>query len=514
MAGTLSTPEVPSPADPDPDVGEAGSGPVRWPLAVLTVAFAVSRVGFALAGIRMDMSTLDPRYAVDDQWQLLSVGLLKHRLLDSVWHLHSQPPLYNLVVGLLVKLPTGLQSPAAVTCFLAMGLAMVLAAYLLMVDLGVPRGAALGVALVLVVTPEYVLFENWLFYAYPTAAVLTVSALGLVRYLRTRRPGWGLLCFGGLAGLVLLNSSFQLEWFLAIVAVVAVTLRSTWRQVLALAAVPVLLVGIWVVKDAVLFGTATTSSWLGMNWARTTFVLVPHAQLETMVRDGTLTPIVLHPPFSPVAIYDPAFVRVARTGDPALDQRVKADGQPNYDNLVYVAAAKEYLHDDIAYIETRPGQYLSHVTIGAKVWFVPGDQYFQVWEHNAGHIAGYTKIYDVGADWQVQQDPKVAFNALFFSAAPTASQIPWATVAVFALALLGGPVLAWRRREDPVTAAAVAVLWFTVAYGFVVTSLVEVGENNRFRFELGPVPVVLAAAVVTAAVRAGRRRRVSSRRSG
>ena len=46
-----------------------------------------------------------------------------------------------------------------------------------------------------------------------------------------------------------------------------------------------------------------------------------------------------------------------------------------------------------------------------------------------------------------------------------------------------------------------AVLWFTLTYAFVVTSLLELGENERFAFELGPVPLVTATVVVTAVVR-------------
>jgi len=45
------------------------------------------------------------------------------------------------------------------------------------------------------------------------------------------------------------------------------------------------------------------------------------------------------------------------------------------------------------------------------------------------------------------------------------------------------------------------VLWITTAYAFAVSSLVEIGENERFRSELGPVPTVLAVVVVVTVVR-------------
>jgi len=48
----------------------------------------------------------------------------------------------------------------------------------------------------------------------------------------------------------------------------------------------------------------------------------------------------------------------------------------------------------------------------------------------------------------------------------------------------------------------VLVLWWTTAYALAASSLLEIGENERFRSELGPVPTVLAVVVATAVVRA------------
>ena len=115
---------------------------------------------------------------------------------------------------------------------------MVVCAYLLQVELRVPRVAALVVTLVVVVaSPAYLLYENWLNYAYPTAAFGTVGAWCLVRFLRTGRARFGLGFFGGYAAMVLLNSTYQIEWLLvAAVPVLVVVLRHRWRTVLAVAA--------------------------------------------------------------------------------------------------------------------------------------------------------------------------------------------------------------------------------------------------------------------------------------
>jgi hypothetical protein len=98
--------------------------------------------------------------------------------------------------------------------------------------------------------------------------------------------------------------------------------------------------------------------------------------------------------------------------------------------------------------------------------------------------------------------------------APDAAQLSYGAILIDGLALFGLPVLVWSRRRPLPWRAALALIWVTVAYTFVLTSLVEYGENNRFRFDLGPLPLVGAAAVACAVFTWGRRRREGDSLSG
>lgn len=80
----------------------------KWLLAVIA-AFLLSRLGSYLAGVRFDMTPLE------EFWQYLDVNLLRSRLLESLWYLHSQPPLYNLYLGLVLKLTPNLAPLFAAT---------------------------------------------------------------------------------------------------------------------------------------------------------------------------------------------------------------------------------------------------------------------------------------------------------------------------------------------------------------------------------------------------------------
>ena len=67
-------------------------------------------------------------------------------------------------------------------------------------------------------------------------------------------------------------------------------------------------------------------------------------------------------------------------------------------------------------------------------------------------------------------------------------------VAIYALVLLVSPFVAWRRRRRSSYAAALAFIWISSAYVFVVANVSDLGENMRFRYDLGPLPLVAAAA--------------------
>ncbi len=471
------------------------------PVVVLVVAFGFSRLAAALAGVRYDDSVIRGT-PLTDMWQLLDIRLLRDHLATSVWHLNMQPPLFNLYAGFLVKLPSGLRRPVEVACSLALGLVIVLFAYLLQVELAVPRVVALAVTLVCVVaSPAYLLYENWLNYSYPTAALTTFGAWSLIRFLRTRRARFGLGFFGAFSAMVLLDSSYQVEWLAVAAVAVVIVLRRHWRPVAAVAVVPLLVVAGWCVKDYVQVGTTTTSSWLGMNLARSVLYRAPAAQIAELQRQGRLDALASVPPFAGPEVYSPKYVRAVPSPVTALGALHKANGSTNFNNPLYVAVSSRYLHDDLVWIRAHPHEYADDVANALGVWFVGTDQNFTD-SINWPAVRTYARAYDQVVEWQPVQDPAPGF-VVFARGWHRPGWLSGQAMAVYALALIGVPVLVWRRRRsDPALAGTLAVLWWTTAYALGTSSLLEIGENERFRSELGPVPIVLAVVVVTAVVRA------------
>jgi hypothetical protein len=474
-------------------------------LWTVTVLFVVSRVAYFSAGIRFDLSPLlAKRYT---EMQLLSTSLLKHHLIASVWDLNSQPPVFNLYSGILLKLPDGLREPVVVVTFLALGLVIVLCAFAAMVELHVPTWLALLVTALIIADPAFVLYENWLSYGYPTAALLTFAVLAVARYVRTGNRVWGLGFFAAIAFVVLLDSSFQYLWLAVVLVAVLVGLWGRRRAVLLVALVPLLLVVGWAAKDAVQFGTFTTSSWLGMNLAKTTISPAGPRRVDALVRSHVLTPFAEVPTFAAVSNYVPRWFPPSHSGNGALDQAFRSDGTPNFNNLAYVEASKKFLREDLAFIRADPGFYTDMVAKSTALATVPPDQYSFV-AGNRSHVLGWSRLYDAVVMVQPSDDPNPAGPALYFNEGPAPSQVSYSTLLLLGLTIAGSPFLVWRwRRRDRGSAITLTFLWLTVVYLLATTSLIEFGENNRYTMSMGPLPVIASAVVVTAVARALHRRR-------
>jgi hypothetical protein len=464
-----------------------------WAPLAITGIFISSRIAFLLAGVHFDMTGLTGQF---DVIQLLDLSQLHHNLVQSIWYLHSQPPFYNLLSGLLLQLPGGMIRPVLVLTSAALGLGLALSGYYLCLELHIPSAISLVLTVLVVLDPANVLYGNWYFYSFPTAVVMTFCALCLARFVRTRSLVWGFWFFGSLMTIVLLNSTFQWFWLVAASVPVLVVLRHRWKAVLAVAAVPLLLVSVWYVKNGVIFQSYATSSWFGMNLSKTTTNWATPGQLRRLEAKKKTLPTG-GDSFLPLSAYGRELTSHGGTGVTVLDERVKSDGQPNFNNINYITISNRFLHDDIAFIEAYPDRYLHIVGRGALLFFVPSEQYVYLGT-NSDHIAAYVNAFDLLVKWQPRNSNLILYP--YGGAFVTPGQVSIGAVITFAIATLVTPFVVWRRRRDASFALVLAFIWVSIVYIFGATTLVDLGENQRFRYDLGPLPLVAAVAVVAALV--------------
>jgi hypothetical protein len=473
-------------------------------MVLLVLLYLGSRVFYFLQGIRYDVAPLD--YYM----QFIDPLLLRTRLLESVYYLHSQPPLFNLFLGGILHLFPHHYALAFHILFVGMGLVLAVSMLALGTRLGVLPWVSFALVLLFVISPPAILYENWLYYTYPIAMLLCLSGLFLNNFLRKGRWRDALAFFGVLALVVLTWSLFHVAWLL--VPIVLLLLLGPNRHVALVSfSIPFVVCLTLYLKNFVVFGTFGSSSWIGMSLARVTIGALPNEEVQALVSDGTVSSLAVIAPYSPVKAYRfvARLAAIERTGIPVLDKEMKSTGFINYNNLRYVGISEQYQRDALRVLRVRPRVLLLSLRESVYHFSRPASEYVFL-ESNAAKIPKIDRFFDVFLYGQVRE------RDLAGALGPLKRQIlegGWFIVAAYVVAIVGGGTLLWQRlrarKLRRPSAVTLLFLWSTVIYVTAVGTILEIGENNRFRFVIDPLVLAMVGLVAT---EWWRRRRLKRRR--
>jgi hypothetical protein len=318
----------------------------------------------------------------------------------------------------------------------------------------------------------------------------------------------------------LTRSLFHLAWCAGRIAfALAMVPRRHRRRAAALSLVPLLLVLTLYLKNWVVFGRFTSSTWDGMSVAKLTVQRAPLELRRALVRDGVLTPLALHEPYQPLSAYPESFSTEHVPSIPVLERRLKAAGDPNLNHFAYVEISTQFRRDAGALLVERPEIYLESVRRAFAIYAQPAS-HSHLLRGNRAQLAPYDDGFNRWALGALRAPPASAPCADIEDDDCLRRGAVYVWMAIALVGTLGGlgyglSGLCRSRRSGRVAggngshAAAAATLLFlsiNVAYVSVIGNLVELGENNRFRFEIDALILVLAAALVAA----WRRRRRSA----
>ena len=445
------------------------TAPRRVPIAALTALFVLIHAGYYAAGVRFDTSLMGW------QWQFLDVDLLRHHLLQSVWHQHSQPPAFNLFLGLVLKIAPHDFPLLFQGAFLLCGLILTFCLFRLMRRLGVSRWLALVLCGAFVASPAFILYEHYLYYTFPLAAILALAAVTLDAYRETRQTRLAAAFFVLILLQCTLWALFHLLYFVMIAGVLLTRRGANRRQILAAAALPFLLLFGLYAKNYALFGQFSASSWLGMNLARASVMWLPPETRGEWIAAGRLSSASRVPPFDPVENYTERVpVPAAYRAVPALNQTVKSTGEVNFNHYSYLAISRDSLHDSLIVMKSRPQTYLLHGVAPAwAIYFTPASNYAVLNSRNK--IGPMLSLYN-----------NAVYGAIPFLNLPDYTPHLFLLLGLPALFCYGMWTAVSARPPAPNVSGAqkrlLLYLCLNILYVAVVGNAVERGENNRFRF--------------------------------
>ncbi len=444
-------------------------------VGILLAFFIISRIFIKHSGVTFDY------HALITYWQYLDVENLKHNLLISLWYQHSQPPVFNFLLGLILKC-SGNYAPVVFE-LLFLWITFINACMLLQVVKAVTADSRLPlfISLLYLLSPATMLFENELFYT----SFISMELLLIVYFIISfqRKQSW--LNAAGLFFMLTLLSLTKSLYHLAWLCLAAGILLMAWRNRQAFtkiatgALISILMVTGWYVKNYVIFGSFSPSSWVGINLSRIVF----H---EVEVRDASSIASVY--PFLPIRFYSRHIsgdyrAKFAGLNDRVLLTETKNDSIINLHHAGYLDVSKKYMSASVAYIQQHPWIYITHAAKSFVIFFSPASSYFRV-QRNENRIRFYDLLY--------------SFNLSYFSAGEEERKLFLAVSAVpkFCIYLVTFFLLVKEAVKRKYLFAANAFSVLTILFILLVSTFFEYGENMRFRYEAEPLFLILLAQVI------------------
>ncbi|HTB63238.1 MAG TPA: glycosyltransferase family 39 protein [Opitutales bacterium] len=443
--------------------------PLKRGVALVTAGYFLSRSLFCLIGIRFDgMDNLNSFL------QFIDPPLLQHDLLASLYY-SSFPPLYNLIVGVMLKL-FGESAAAFSILHLFLGWMLGLVLFVLFSDLGIGRRVAAAAALLFLILPPAILYENWLLYTYLETLLFTLTVWCFLRFIQTRRFSWSLALFACAAALALLNARMMFFVF-----IIAFFLWLAWRQggrppkfarTAALSATPLLLVVLVMAKNAWLFGTFTVDPHFGFHMGNG-FIFEAWRDDETHAVCESDYPLLLIPPTLFPSAEKAGLEPPAKTGIPILDSPTRSTGYANYNSKLYLMLSPMYTDELVDFIQHHPLLYARFVKNALLNYWQPSNEY-SFWQTDNPY--GFSRLKN--------RQALGLYDSIYSKVYP-----------LFLLAYLAGMIgvlcVGWSRRWADAYSVTLTFALATVAYNMLAV-FVTLGENDRYKFTVEPLLWVIA----------------------
>jgi hypothetical protein len=253
---------------------------------------------------------------------------------------------------------------------------------------------------------------------------------------------------------------------------------------------------------------------MGLGISNISTLMVPTKELEPLIHQGRLSPWAM---ISRYEHMDVLFLSQQRpaTGIPVLDDVRKSNGEYNFNFRDIPVIDRYYTADALTVMREFPSLYVIGLIISNRLYFSPTSMNMFFSTANREAVRPMEWIFNpllAGArpTSRVMQQPHFGFSGPKRYTIEVNTGIP---LIVAWWVVLGFGYMRARRGilgGDPNARASALVTGFivmTAAYLYTVSTALELAENSRYRFEIEPLFLVLAATAIVALFRAVRQRR-------
>ena len=394
--------------------------------------------------------------------------------------MHGQPPLWNVIGAILLKLFGSWQMQDLQLLHVGMGAAIAGLSVRIVAHSTGSRRLSIAVGLVIALHPALFLYEAYALYTLFAAFLLTSAAYTLTAAPSESNAGRALPFVGCMTALVMTRGVFHVALLIPCIALAFTgAARPRRRQLLVLGLLFALPLG-WYTKNQVQHGFFGGSSWYGMGMWRTALFRQDTAILPPLLEAGVFEAVVLEEPFSPPSAYR------GLGYDRSSSIAVLANNDQHNVNVPDISGA--YRTSALGLMRRTPGRYVRNVVTAYGNFSAPSTDFAHLAD-NRERIGLHARI----EQWSLGR-PLLArierglngayFGSLYFFLFP-----------VVLMAWTAEIVRGIRREGWSSLSADASVLFMggIIAYTILVSCAMELGENVRFKFMIEPLFLILTA---------------------
>lgn len=428
--------------------------------------------------------------------QLLDVSLLQNRLVESIWYMHMQPPLFNVYVGVILKIfPVSYQFIIELN-YILLSLVLAVIMYKLMRLMNVSRPLGLAATIIYQIGPADIVFRNWFFYTYPVMTILVLAAYFLYLYVQRRTNIYGMVFITLLTILMFTRATYHLIWYLLIISGLMIIKVLISRKLIVFAIAPILMATLWMGKNYYLFGQFAMSSLLGWNVSRVSTDFLTAEEKQALINEGELSLLSKIGAFHGIESYQEYLLESNSYWHPAesLNRQKKSNLAGNYNYINYIPVLRQFNRDAFAVITHRPVAYLRGITQSLILFFTPSwnidlpeqgpiiSRYFRYWAYLGGSLLPAETA-----------DPS-EFPDLILNPWYNIGRVCWLVVILYALSIgtviTRLPAIKEIMKYELPKVITMSFMAFNISYVSITGIILEFGENSRFRAETIPLTIV------------------------
>lgn len=473
--------------------------PYRWWVTWPSICYVIFVTVFEIVGYGDYHINWNFLYFLDRE-------LLKESPIETIFYMHSQPPLFNCIAAIILKV-SSLLGVRDVYLFVvyhfAVGMLAIVLLYrvvFLVTDSLCVSRISIGVVLL---DPAFHIFQRELYYPLTLFSLIVLMLFLYIKFLKVQKVGYLISAFFVIVTLVNMRSLYHPVWAIANIGVMLFLFQisNKDKHSLKLKAVyismPILfaLLIIWPIKNKLLFDKFTFSTWTGFNLSR--IPMGPksweNTELFDFFKDGTVparTQLHIHQLKNRLNVSSIKILEGEYINEGTRWKR------KNWNHYVFIDTQKPLVRETIQWRLKNPVLYLKSTVKHYFHWVRPTYSFT-----NPGPIRNAFNLSDLGLKYAETHQGILFFD--FNEWIHVSNIYPFTIYGLILLPLLFFMSIyliyyKWitRSEGDGVGFSILTISTLNFFWVFIIPCLTDGYEGNRMRFAVTPCQLVMIIIVV------------------